>query len=443
MCYNIVLADVEAREEREGYRLEGFIINGGKKLFGDVEISGAKNAAVAIIPAALLTEEVCRIENIPDIQDVNYILSILEKLGAKIKRLDRNTVEIDSSGVNSHVADYDVVQRMRASYYLVGALLGRFKQALVAMPGGCNFGERPIDLHKKGFESLGAKVNLSEGKFDVSADELIGGNIYLDTVSVGATINIMIAATLAQGMTTIENAAKEPHIVDVANFLNSMGANIKGAGTDTIRIKGVERLRGCTYALIPDQIEAGTFMVATAAVGGAVRIKNVIPKHLEAISAKLEEIGVTIEEYDDNVVVRSSGQFKKANVKTLPYPGFPTDMQPLVVTLLTTAHGTSIVTEGVWESRYQYVGELKRLGANITVNGRMAVIEGVDHLIGSPVSATDLRAGAGLVVAGLMAQGQTTVGNIKYIDRGYEHFEEKLQNIGADIIRAQIEDFLD
>ena len=417
--------------------MEYFKINGGKKLSGHVSISGAKNAAVAIIPASLLTKKVCRIENIPDIIDVINILDILKELGSKVTMFDRHTVEIDNSGVNTFVADSDGVTRMRASYYLVGALLGRFKNAVVTMPGGCNFGERPIDLHAKGFERLGASVNLQGGKFDVHAENLVGTNIYFDTVSVGATINIMIAAVLADGLTVIENAAKEPHIVDVANFLNSMGADVKGAGTDTIKIRGVKELDSCTYSLIPDQIEAGTFMVAAAATGGDVTVDNVIPKHMEALTAKLVEMGVDVTENDESIRVRSTGILKGTNVRTLPYPGFPTDLQPLMVALLACADGTSTMTENVWENRYQYVGELRRMGANIMINGRLAVIQGVRNLVGCPVKATDLRAGAAMVVAGLAARSETSVHSIQYIDRGYEYFAEKLKGLGADIERVK------
>lgn len=416
--------------------MDKFVIKGEKKLYGEVNISGAKNAAVAILPATLLTKGVCTIENIPDVKDINYLIDVLSRLGAKVDRISRNSVKIDASGSIDTLADFEVLNHMRASYYIVGALLGRFGEADVSMPGGCNFGERPVDLHKKGFMALGAEVNVSEVFHAKANGPLKGANIYLDTVSVGATINIMIAAVLAEGTTVIENVAKEPHIVDVANFLNSMGADVKGAGTDVIRINGVKELKkSVTYTLIPDQIEAGTFMVAAAAAGGNVLIKNVIPKHLEATSAKLEEMGITVQEFSDSVRIISDGTIGKANLKTLPYPGFPTDMQPIAVALLTVANGTSIVTEGVWENRFQYVNELRRMGAHITVNGRMAVIEGVENLNGATVKATDLRAGAAMVVAGLMAKGITTVRDIKYIDRGYEHFAEKLRAIGADIQR--------
>ena len=418
--------------------MKAFEIRGGKRLEGTVHISGAKNAAVAIIPASLLTRGMCRIENIPEIKDVCHILDILKTLGSKINVIDTHTIEIDNSEVSSHIADCDQVQSMRASYYLVGALLGRFKKAVVAMPGGCNFGERPIDQHKKGFECMGASVNLLNGFFEAEAERLCGANIYLDVVSVGATINLMIAAACAEGMTIIENAAKEPHVVDVANFLNSMGAQVKGAGTDTIRIMGVSELHSCTYSLIPDQIEVGTFMMAAAMTGGDVLIQNVIPKHMDAVSAKLIEMGAEVIEDDESIRVKCNKALKGTNVKTLPYPGFPTDLQPLMVTLLTVAGGTSIVHENVWENRFQYVGELLRFGANVTVNGKMAVIQGVERLTGSPVHATDLRAGAAMVVAGLAAEGVTTVYNIKYIDRGYELFEQKLTSLGADIKRVEV-----
>jgi len=402
-----------------------------------VTISGAKNAAVAVIPAALLVEGVCRIENIPNIQDVSVILEMLVKLGAKVQYINSNTIEIDCTKVESYKAPYEMVRKMRASYYLLGALLGRFKRAYVAMPGGCDFGVRPIDQHIKGLEAFGAKIKVSHGVIDASVDHLKGNQVYMDVVSVGATINLMLAAVKAEGITVIENAAKEPHVVDVANFLNSMGAIVKGAGTDVIKIKGVKKLEGGSYAIIPDQIEAGTFMIAAAATGGDVLIKNVIPKHLESITAKLIEMNVNVEEYDDAVRVWRTKKLTKANVKTLPYPGFPTDLQPPIVVLLSTAEGTSIVTEGVWDNRFQYVDELKRMGANIKVDGRTAIIEGIHQLSGSPVKATDLRAGAGLVIAGLMADGVTEIHDLKHIDRGYEYFEEKLSSLGADIKRVK------
>lgn len=417
--------------------MEAFKIKGGNKLQGTVHISGAKNAAVAIVPASILIDGVCRIENLPNIQDVNYILEILEKLGSKINRIDDHTVEIDNTNINTYKATDEIVQRMRASYYLVGALLGRFKRADVSLPGGCNFGERPIDLHIKGFEMLGADVNVSDS-FEAYATRLIGTSIYLDQVSVGATMNIMIAAVLAEGVTTIENAAKEPHIVDVANFLNSMGADIKGAGTDTIKIRGVKGLHGGSYSLIPDQIEVGTFMMASVITGGDVTVDGVIPKHMEAIVAKLIEMGAQIIEDDESIRVIGPEFIKHTNVKTMPYPGFPTDLQPLIVALLALGVGTSIVNENVWENRFQYVDELRRMGANIIVTGRTAVIQGVPAFEGSKVKATDLRAGAAMVISALAAKGETIVHDIKYIDRGYEYFEDKLRSLGADIERVEV-----
>ena len=411
-----------------------YIVHGGKPLFGEVEISGAKNAAVAIIPAAILVDGVCRIENIPQISDVTAILKILEQLGASIRSINRHTVEIDSRHVHSTTPSFDLVRRIRASYYLLGALLGRFGKATVAMPGGCNFGVRPIDQHVKGFAAMGAEVR--EGDFicaKASGDRMKGANIYLDVVSVGATMNIMMAAALADGTTVIENAAKEPHIVDLANFLNSMGANIKGAGTDTIRIFGVDKLHGGTYAIIPDQIEAGTYMAAVAACGGQVLVRGIIPKHMDCITAKLQEMGVQVEEQDDTLLVRRSGKLRRTNVKTLPYPGFPTDMQPQITVALCLAEGTSMVTEGVWDNRYRYVGELTRMGAQIRVEGRSAVIEGVDHLTAASVQAYDLRAGAAMVIAALAAEGTSEVSNVHYIERGYEDIIGKLRNLGAQI----------
>jgi len=417
--------------------LEAFRIKGGNKLQGTVHISGAKNAAVAIIPASILIDGTCRIENLPNIQDVNYILEILQKMGSVVNRIDDNTIEINNTGINTYKATDEIVQRMRASYYLVGALLGRFKRAEVCLPGGCNFGERPIDLHVKGFQMMGAEVNVSD-TFEAHAQRLIGTSIYLDQVSVGATMNIMIGAVLAEGVTTIENAAKEPHIVDVANFLNSMGADIKGAGTDTIKIRGVSGLHGGTYSLIPDQIEVGTFMMAAVITGGDVTVENVIPKHMEAIVAKLIEMGAQVIENDESIRVIGPEYIKHTNVKTMPYPGFPTDLQPLIVSLLTVGVGTSIVNENVWENRFQYVDELRKMGANIIVTGRTAVIQGVPGLDGSKVRATDLRAGAAMVISSLAAKGETIVYDIKYIDRGYEFFEDKLKSLGADIQRVNI-----
>ena len=413
-----------------------YIVHGGKPLFGEVEISGAKNAAVAIIPAAILVDGVCRIENIPQISDVTAILKILEQLGASIRSINRHTVEIDSRHIHTTRTSYELSRKLRASYYLIGALLGRFGRAEVAMPGGCNFGGvRPIDQHVKGFSALGAGVTTEGGYINaiVESGRLTGANIYLDVVSVGATMNIMMAAVLADGTTTIENAAKEPHIVDLANFLNSMGADIKGAGTDSIRIKGVERLSGGTYCIIPDQIEAGTYMAAVAATGGQLLIRNIIPKHMDCISAKLMEMGVTVEEQDDTMLIRRSGPLQRANVKTLPYPGFPTDMQPQITVALCLAQGTSLVTEGVWNNRFKYVEELRRMGAQIQVDGRVAVVEGVTQLTGAPVQACDLRAGAALVIAGLAAQGETELTQVQYIERGYEDLVGKLRQLGADI----------
>ena len=413
-----------------------YIVQGGKPLFGEIEISGAKNAAVAIIPAALMVDGVCRIENLPQISDVTMCLRILEQLGANVRTVNRHTVEIDSRKIHSTRTSMDLCSKIRASYYLIGALLARFGQAEVAMPGGCNFGGvRPIDQHVKGFTALGAKV-VSEGGYILATTEtgrLKGATVYLDVVSVGATMNIMMAAAMAEGNTVIENAAKEPHIVDLANFLNSMGANIRGAGTDTIKIKGVDRLSGGTYAIIPDQIEAGTYMTAVAATGGQVLIKNIIPKHMDCITAKLVEMGVDVEEREDTLLVRRSGALRKVNVKTMPYPGFPTDMQPQITTVLALAQGTSLITEGVWASRYRYVDELCRMGANIQVDERTAVVEGVEHLTGAPVQAYDLRAGAAMVIAALAAQGRSEITGVHYIERGYEDIIEKLQAVGADI----------
>lgn len=416
--------------------LEKFVINGGNALCGTVDISGAKNAAVAIIPATILIEDECIIENVPDIQDVRIILDILSSLGAKVEKISANTVKIDASTLNTYIAEKEMASKMRASYYLLGALCGRFKKAAVPPPGGCNFGIRPIDQHIKGFEALNCKVEIKHGSINVDGENIKGGQVYFDVVSVGATINLMLAAVRAPGVTIMENAAKEPHIVDVANFLNSMGANIKGAGTDVIKITGVEKLHGGTYGVIPDQIEAGTYMFAAAATRGDVTIRNVIPKHLEAITSKFIEIGVDVTEGDDEIRVCAKGNLNKINVKTLPYPGFPTDLQPPMVALLTTVNGTSIVTESVWDSRFQYVAELEKMGAKITVNGSVAVIEGGHALTGADVKSTDLRAGAGMVIAALCANGTTEVLNVYHIDRGYENIIEKLTSLGADIKRT-------
>ena len=413
-----------------------YIVQGGRPLFGEVEISGAKNAAVAIIPAALLVDGVCRIENIPQISDVTMSLKILEQLGANIRSINPHGVEIDCRHIRSTRTSYELSRKIRASYYLIGALLGRFGQAEVAMPGGCNFGGvRPIDQHVKGFTALGAKVVVEGGVIHASAENgrLKGANIYLDVVSVGATMNIMMAAVMAEGNTVIENAAKEPHIVDLANFLNSMGANIRGAGTDTIKICGVDHLSGGSYAIIPDQIEAGTYMAAVAATGGQVLVKNIIPKHMDCITAKLQECGVEVEEREDTLLVRRTGKLHRANVKTMPYPGFPTDMQPQITTVLSLAEGTSLVTEGVWSNRYRYVDELRRMGASIQVDEKTAVVEGVDHLTGAPIQAYDLRAGAAMVIAALAAHGQSEISCVQYIERGYEDIVSKLRALGADI----------
>lgn len=414
-----------------------YIVQGGHPLFGEVEISGAKNAAVAIIPAALLVDGVCRIENIPQISDVTLSLKILEHLGAGIRVINRHTVEIDASRIRSTRTSYELARKMRASYYLIGSLLGRFGQAEVAMPGGCNFGVRPIDQHVKGFTALGAKVMVEGGFINASTEtgRLKGANIYLDVVSVGATMNIMMAAVRAEGNTVIENAAKEPHIVDLANFLNSMGANIRGAGTDTIKIQGVDRLRGGSYAIIPDQIEAGTYMIAAAITGGDVLVKNIIPKHMDSLTAKLEEMNVKVAEWEDSIRVMADEPLRAVNVKTMSYPGFPTDLQPQIATLLAVCNGTSVLTENVWENRYQYMGELRKLGADVEINGRVATIHGIKHFSGAEVSATDLRAGAAMILAALAAEGETIIDGVRYIDRGYEDVEEKFRAMGADIDR--------
>ncbi|HOL91606.1 MAG TPA: UDP-N-acetylglucosamine 1-carboxyvinyltransferase [Clostridiales bacterium] len=419
--------------------MEKIIIHGRKLLKGDIYISGAKNAAVAVLPAALLIEGSCRIENLPDIKDTRILEETLTQLGAKVTFEDRNTVLIDSTDVNSYIASYDMIKSMRASYYLLGALLGRFGKAEVALPGGCDFGHRPIDQHIKGFEALGAKVVIENGMIKLSAEKLTGNQIYLDVISVGATINLMLAAVMAEGTTVIENAAKEPHIVDTANFLNAAGADIKGAGTDVIKIRGVKSLKGGNvHSIIPDMIEAGTFMIASAATGGDVTVRNVIPKHLESLSAKLQEMNINVEEGDDWIrVTGGNGTIRKVNIKTLPYPGFATDLHPPVTVLLCLADGNSTITESIWPQRFQYVDELRRMGAKIRANGGMAIIEGPVTLTGAQVNAIDLRAGAAVVLAGLAAEGKTEVSNVKYIDRGYENFVEKLQSLGADIVRIE------
>ncbi len=415
--------------------MDKYIIRGGNPLYGEVEISGAKNAAVAIIPAALMVEGICRIENIPQISDTDMLLTILSEMGSKVRVINKSTVEIDCTSVIKEGAPYDLMRKIRASYYLIGAMLGRFGSAKTTMPGGCNFGVRPIDQHIKGMTALGAQVEVKGGFVYADAPNgvLTGAKVYLDKVSVGATMNIMIAACKAQGKTTIENAAREPHIVDLANFLNSMGADVRGAGTDTIKIYGVDKLHGGSYSIIPDQIEAGTYMTAVAAAGGEVTIKNVIPKHLDCISAKLREMGVEIDEYPDSVVIRRNGKLLRANVKTQPYPGFPTDMQPQISTVLCLAEGTSVVTEGVWDNRYKYISELKKMGAEVQVDGKTAVIEGVPFLTGAQVAACDLRAGAAVVIAGLCARGETVVEEVSYIERGYQDLVGKLKSLGADI----------
>lgn len=410
-------------------------IRGGRRLVGDVTINGAKNAAVAILPAALLVDGISEVENLPYIDDVMKLKRAMEDLGAVVEVKDKHTLNIDGSTIYNYKAVNDYVGNIRASYYLIGALLGRFKKAEVAMPGGCNFGVRPIDQHIKGFEALGATVTIENGIIKAYADKLVGAKIYLDVVSVGATINVMLAAVLAEGTTIIENAAKEPHVVDVANFLNMMGASVKGAGTDVIRIKGVEKLTGGKYSTIPDQIEAGTYMIAAAITAGDVYVRNIIPEHMYSVSLKMMEMGIQIEEGDDYIRVTAPRNLKCANVKTLPHPGFPTDLQPQMATLLSVAEGTSTMIEGVWDNRFQYVDELKKTGARIKVEGRMAVIEGVERLTGAKVGATDLRAGAALVLAALRAEGETVIHNVKYIDRGYESIEEKLTALGADIER--------
>lgn len=418
--------------------MEKLVILGGARLSGEVEISGAKNSAVAILAASIMVEGKCIIDNVPHVSDIDVLIDIINGLGGKAAFIGKSTVEIDCTNLDKYEADYETVRRIRASSYLMGALLGRFGRARVGMPGGCDFGVRPIDQHIKGFKILGTEVEVDHGMVDLKAEKLVGDNVYLDVVSVGATINIMLAAALAEGVTVIESAAKEPHIVDVANFLNCMGANVKGAGTDVIKIKGVEKLHGGEFSVIPDQIEAGTFMLAAAATHGDVTITNIIPTHMESLSAKLEEMGVGIEEYDEAIRVYTDGKrLKRTNIKTQPYPGFPTDLQPQFLTLLTTAEGTSLVTENVWDNRFKYVDELNRMGAHISVDGRVAAVEGCEHLTGSPVHATDLRAGAALVIAGLMAHGVTEIYNLKYIDRGYENFEAKLRSIGAQIARRK------
>lgn len=419
--------------------MEQYVIKGGNPLVGEVEIGGAKNAALAILSAAVMTDETVTIENLPNVRDINVLLNAIQEIGAKVDRIDAHTVKINGSFIRDFNVDNEYIRKIRASYYLIGALLGKYKRAEVALPGGCNIGSRPIDLHLKGFSALGANVDIKHGLVLASAEKLTGTHIYLDKVSVGATINIMMAASMAEGKTIIENAAKEPHVVDVANFLNSMGAQIRGAGTDVIRIVGVEKLHKTEYSIIPDQIEAGTFMFAAAATKGDVTVKNVIPKHLEATTAKLLEIGCEVEEFDDAVRVISAKKLRRTHVKTLPYPGYPTDMQPQIAVTLALASGTSIVTESIFENRFKYADELTRMGACVKVEGNTAIIDGVDKLTGARVSAPDLRAGAALVIAGLAAEGITIVDDIVYIQRGYENFEGKLKSLGAEIERVTSE----
>jgi len=418
--------------------MEQIVINGRKRLSGKVCISGAKNAAVAIIPAAITANGITVIENLPRIEDVIILANAIRSIGVKCEFQDPHTLIVDSRNVTDFKINYDLTRRMRASYYLLGALLGRFKCAIVPLPGGCNFGARPIDQHIKGFEALGAKILLKHGLIHIAADRLIGSHIYLDMASVGATINIMLAAVHAEGTTTIENAAKEPHVVDTANFLNMLGANVKGAGTDIIRISGVKELHGAEYQIIPDQIEAGTYMIASAITGGDVKVCNIIPKHMDSLSAKLVEMNCKLEEGGDYIRVRGAEVLQAVNIKTMVYPGFPTDLQPQMTALLATAMGTSLVTESVFDNRYQYITELRRLGCTVTVEGRVAVVEGSSLYSGAEVSATDLRAGAALVIAGLAAKGATAIRNVKYIDRGYEDIEHKLSSLGADIRRVSL-----
>ena len=418
-----------------------YIVEGGNPLFGEVHISGAKNAAVAISPAALMVDGVCRIENIPQISDVSLLLSILQDLGASIRTVNRSTVEIDCTGIRNGQVPYDSARRCRASYYMIGALLGRFAKADVALPGGCDFGgTRPIDQHLKGFKALGAEVSVQGGFINAGAanGRLNGASIFFDKVSVGATINIMLAAALSDGLTVMENVAKEPHIVDVANFLNSMGANIMGAGTDVIKIRGVEHLRGGSYSIIPDQIEAGTYMAAVAACGGQVKICNIIPKHMDCITAKLSEMGVEIQEIDDSLLVSRYGSLIRSNIKAIPYPGFPTDMQPQMAAALCLAQGTSIITDSVWSSRFRYTDEFKRMGAQIQVDGNLAIIEGVEHLTGAQLEACDLRAGAAMLIAALAAHGISEITNVQYIERGYEDVIGKLRSIGGRIRAVEV-----
>ena len=418
--------------------MEQYIIKGGNPLVGEVVIGGAKNAALPVLAAAVMTDGKCMIDNMPDVRDINVLLQAMQEIGADIDRTGKHEVTISGKGIHPECdVDNEFIRKIRASYYLIGALLGKYKRARVALPGGCEIGSRPIDQHIKGFKMLGAEIEIENGMISATAKELRGAHIYMDVVSVGATINVMMAASLAKGNTIIENAAKEPHVVDVANFLNSMGAKIRGAGTDVIRIKGVERFGDCQYSIIPDQIEAGTFMTAAVATKGDIMIKNVIPKHLEAISAKLIEIGAEVVEFDDAVRVSATKRLESTNIKTLPYPGFPTDMQPQMMVLLSMTPGVSVITETVFENRFMHVGELGRMGANIKIDGKVAIVEGVSQLTGCNVKATDLRAGAAMVIAGLVANGETEISDIEHIDRGYPHIEDKFRALGADIKRVE------
>lgn len=419
--------------------MEQYVVKGGVPLRGEVSIGGAKNAALGILAAAIMTDETVTIENVPNVRDTRVLLQAIEGIGAKVKYIYNNTVQINGGSISDLNVEYEYIRKIRASYYLLGALLGKYKESNVALPGGCNIGSRPIDQHLKGFKALGAKVNIDHGVVSAKAENLVGGNIYFDVVTVGATINLMMASCMAEGETILENAAKEPHIVDVANFLNAMGANIKGAGTDVIRIKGVNRLHGCTYSIIPDQIEAGTFMMAAAATRGDIVIKDVIPKHLESITAKLLEMGCKLVEGDDWIRVIAEGEVGSTNVKTLPYPGFPTDMQPQIAVVLALAKGSSMVTESIFENRFKYVDELNRMGAKIKVEGNTAYIEGVEKFTSAQLSAPDLRAGAALVIAALAADGISQIDDIEYIQRGYEDFEGKLSALGAIIAKVDSE----
>lgn len=420
--------------------MDQYIIKGGKALAGEIWVSGAKNAALGILAAAVMADETVTVENLPDIRDIDILLQTIASIGAVVERVDRHCVRINGATINTIIVANDYVRKIRGSYYLLGALLGKYKSAHVLLPGGCDIGSRPIDQHIKGFEALGATVRIQHGMIEAEAVDLVGNHIYLDMASVGATINIMMAAVMAEGQTIIENSAKEPHVVDVANFLNSMGAKIKGAGTDVIRIVGVPKLHGSTYPIIPDQIEAGTFMIAAAATRGDVTVRNVIPRHMEALTAKLVELGAEVEEFDDAIRVVATKRLGATQIKTLPYPGFPTDMQPQMTTLLAICAGTSIITEGIYENRFKYVDELARMGTNIKVEGNNAIVNGVAELTGASVVAPDLRAGAALVIAGLVAEGYTTVEQIRYVERGYESFEQKMRDLGADIEKVDSED---